>query len=91
MIGGSAPGGSGRNAVAPAGAFARTIAAVDGRDRGRQRGRARAAGRRGSGTSRSSGIATQTIASAPSSATFAANSVVVGAISTTASSPSEIA
>ena len=44
-----------------------------------------------SGTSRSSGMATHTTASAPSSATLAANSVVVGAISTDASSPSETA
>ena len=89
-IGGSAPGGSGRKAVAAEGAFAKTIAAVAAATAAgaRTSARRRSSGR---GTSRSSGIAVQTIASAPSSATFAANSVVVGAMSTAASSPSETA
>ncbi len=43
------------------------------------------------GTSRRIGIARHTIASAPSSATLAANSVVVGAMRTDESSPSETA
>ena len=90
MIGGKAPGGSGRNAVAPAEELERTIASAAAPA---SAGPAASTSRRPGaiGTSRSSGIATHTIASALRSATLAANSVVVGAIRTDASSPSETA
>ena len=86
MIGGNVPGGSARKAEAPDDGFARTIAAVEAATAAEAVARTsrRPTGR---GTSRSSGSATQTIVSAPSSATFAANSVVVGAIRTDASTP----
>ena len=87
MIGGSVPGGSARKPEAPDDGFARTIAAAEAATAAEAAPRTsrRPTGR---GTSRRSGSATQTIVSAPSSATFAANSVVVGAISTAASRPS---
>ena len=90
VIGGSTPAGSGRNVVAAAEEFASTITAAEAAS---ATGAAASAMRRGSatGTMRSSSIAAQTTASAPSSATLAANSVVVGAIITDASSPRVIA
>ena len=61
------------------------------RARRRRRATSTRRSRRSRGSSASSGRAAQTIASAPSSATFAQNSVFAGAISSTASSPIETA
>src|SRR5215470_10141174 len=89
-MGGRLPVATVRDAAATAGAFPTTIAAAD-------TATAAAAmpttSRRSSGHGmlRRNGRARQTSASEPSSATFAAYSVVVGAISTPARRPSETA
>ena len=89
-MGGRAPGGTAGAAAAIAGALPTTIAPIE-------TASAAAAmpmtSRRSSGqrTRRSNGRARQTSAREPSSATFAAYSVIVGAIRTPASTPSETA
>jgi hypothetical protein len=94
LIGGRAPFGSDSSTGTTAGEFNATIPTNAAATPGIPAFRVRRLDARRSlshlGTSRSSGRARETTVSARSSATFAANSLVVGAIRIPASKPSEI-